>query len=52
LHSSKQNIASQLNLAPETFSRALGNLTEKSLIKVKGRTISVLNRQLLGAFSA
>ena len=52
LHSSKQNIASQLNLAPETFSRALGNLTEKGLIKVKGRTISVLNRQLLGAFSA
>jgi CRP-like cAMP-binding protein len=52
LHSSKQNIASQLNLAPETFSRALGNLTEKGLIKVKGRTINVLNRQLLGAFSA
>ncbi len=52
LKASKQNIASQLNLAPETFSRALGNLTERGLIKVKGRTITVLNRQLLGNFSA
>lgn len=52
LSASKQNIASQLNLAPETFSRALGNLTERGLIKVKGRTISVLNRQLLSNFSA
>jgi CRP-like cAMP-binding protein len=51
LTASKQNIASQLNLAPETFSRALGNLSEKGLIQVKGRTITVLDRQLLSAFS-
>lgn len=52
LHSSKQNIASQMNLAPETFSRVLGHLSEKGLIKVKGRTITVLNRQLLRNFTA
>jgi CRP-like cAMP-binding protein len=52
LHSSKQNIASQMNLAPETFSRVLGHLSEKGLIKVKGRTITVLDRQLLANFSA
>jgi CRP/FNR family transcriptional regulator, dissimilatory nitrate respiration regulator len=51
LTASKQNIASQLNLAPETFSRALGNLSEKGLIQVKGRTITVLDRQMLSAFS-
>jgi CRP/FNR family transcriptional regulator, dissimilatory nitrate respiration regulator len=52
LSASKQNIASQLNLAPETFSRALGNLSEKGLIQVKGRKITVLDRKLLSAFSA
>lgn len=52
LSSSKQNIASQLNLAPETFSRALGNLSEKGLILVKGRKITVLDRKMLSAFSA
>jgi CRP/FNR family transcriptional regulator, dissimilatory nitrate respiration regulator len=52
LQSSKQNIASQMNLAPETFSRVLGHLSEKGLIKVKGRTITVLNRQLLRNFNA
>ncbi len=52
LPSSKQNIASQLNLAPETFSRVLGHLSERGLIKVKGRTITVLNRQLLASFQA
>jgi len=41
-----------LNLAPETFSRALGNLSEKGLIQVKGRKITVLDRKLLSAFSA
>jgi CRP/FNR family transcriptional regulator, dissimilatory nitrate respiration regulator len=50
LPSSKQNIASQLNLAPETFSRVLGHLSEQGLIKVKGRTITVLNRQMLAGF--
>ena len=52
LHSSKQNIASQMNLAPETFSRVLGHLSEKGLIKVKGRTITVLDRQQLRNFTA
>jgi CRP-like cAMP-binding protein len=52
LTASKQNLASQMNLAPETFSRALGNLTEKGLIKVKGRTITVIDRALLSQFSA
>ncbi len=52
LTASKQNLASQMNLAPETFSRALGNLMEKGLIKVKGRTITVIDRELLSQFSA
>lgn len=52
LPSSKQNIASHLNLAPETFSRVLGHLTDKGLIRVKGRTITVLDRQALSNFNA
>jgi len=52
LLASKQNIASQLNLAPETFSRVLSSLSEKNLIQVKGRTITVLDRQLLRDFTA
>jgi CRP-like cAMP-binding protein len=52
LPSSKQNVASQLNLAPETFSRVLGHLSDKGLITVKGRTITVVDRQLLGNFNA
>lgn len=52
LQSSKQNIASHLNLAPETFSRVLSDLSEKKLIKVKGRTITILDRQQLRNFIA
>lgn len=52
LQSSKQNIASQMNLAPETFSRVLGHLSDKGLIHVKGRTITVLDRQQLRNFAA
>ena len=52
LQVSKQNIASQMNLAPETFSRVLSDLSEKKLIKVKGRTITVLDRQQLRNFIA
>lgn len=51
LPASKQTIASQLNLAPETFSRVLGQLTEAGLIEVKGRRITVRDRQRLIAFS-
>ncbi|MDO9225016.1 MAG: Crp/Fnr family transcriptional regulator [Pseudomonadota bacterium] len=52
LSASKQTIASQLNLAPETLSRVLGHLSEAGLIKVKGRTITVLDCQRLRAFNA
>jgi CRP-like cAMP-binding protein len=44
LDTSKQMIASRLNLAPETFSRVLGQLSDAGLIEVKGRNITVLNR--------
>lgn len=37
----KQTIASQLNLAPETFSRVLGRLARDGCIEVKGRSIKV-----------
>lgn len=52
LPTSKQTIASQLNLAPETLSRILGHLSETGLIKVKGRTITILDCQKLRAFTA
>jgi CRP-like cAMP-binding protein len=51
LPSSKQTIASQLNLAPETLSRVLGHLSEAGLIKVKGRTITILDCQKLRTFT-
>lgn len=51
LPSSKQTIASQLNLAPETLSRVLGHLSEAGLIKVKGRTITILDCQKLRTFA-
>ena len=47
LPASKQTIASQLNLAPETFSRVLGNLAGAGLISVRGRTITVLDQAKL-----
>ncbi len=49
---SKQTIASRLNLAPETFSRVLGELSEKGLIQVRGRTITVPDRRALREFTA
>jgi CRP-like cAMP-binding protein len=52
LQSSKQNLASHMSLAPETFSRVLSDLSEKKLIKVTGRTITVLDRQKLRSFIA
>lgn len=52
LPASKQTIASQLNLAPETFSRVLGHLAGAGLINVKGRTITVLNQTKLRNFVA
>ena len=50
LPASKQTIASQLNLAPETFSRVLGHLAGAGLISVKGRTITVLDQAKLRNF--
>lgn len=52
LPASKQTLASQLNLAPETLSRVLGQLTEAGLIQVKGRLIAVIDREKLAAFAA
>lgn len=52
LPASKQAIASRLNLAPETFSRVLNELTERGLIQVRGRAITVPDRQALRDFSA
>ncbi|MEW5788021.1 MAG: Crp/Fnr family transcriptional regulator [Pseudomonadota bacterium] len=52
LAASKQNVASRLNLAPETLSRVLGQLSEAGLIQVKGRMIRVLDREGLLGYSA
>lgn len=50
LPASKQNIASQLNLAPETLSRTLHHLIQAGLIQVSGRTIQVLDERKLKDF--
>ncbi len=47
---SKQTIASQLNLAPETLSRVLGQLSSEGLIAVNGRTITVIDGERLRNF--
>jgi CRP-like cAMP-binding protein len=47
LDSNKQTIASQLNLAPETFSRVLNRLSKDGYIHVKGRNIRLQNLNLL-----
>lgn len=52
LNTSKQTVASQLNLAPETFSRVLSQLMEAGLIRVKGRIITVLDKEKLLAYPA
>ncbi len=44
LEVSKQNLASRLSLAPETFSRILGRLADAGLIEVHGRDITVRER--------
>lgn len=50
LDTSKQMLASRLNLAPETFSRALHHLSEGGVIEVSGRTIRVLDAHRLKTF--
>lgn len=47
----KQTIASQLNLAPETFSRVLGRLAKDGCIQVKGRNITVMNLDALRGYT-
>lgn len=42
LEANKQTIASQLNLAPETFSRVLSRLSRDGYIRVNGRNITVV----------
>ena len=47
LGTSKQALASKLNLAPETLSRVFSQLNQQGLIQVKGRDITVLDRAKL-----
>jgi CRP-like cAMP-binding protein len=50
LPTSKQILASRLNLAPETLSRILHDLSEARLIAVRGRKIQVASRQRLHSY--
>ncbi len=52
LGTSKQTLAAQLNLAPETLSRVLTQLAQAGLIEVHGRSITVLDLERLRCFSA
>jgi CRP-like cAMP-binding protein len=52
LPTSKQIVASRLNVAPETFSRILHELTEAKLIAVQGRQIHVASRERLNSYCA
>lgn len=51
LDMSKSTIASQLNLAPETFSRVLSRLSKDGLIDMKGRYITLRNLRSLRSFA-
>ena len=50
LPTSKQVIASRLNLTPETLSRVFHDLTERALIRVNGKTIIIVDVDLLRQF--
>ncbi|MBI5785207.1 MAG: Crp/Fnr family transcriptional regulator [Rhodocyclales bacterium] len=50
LPTSKQILASRLNLAPETLSRILHELSDARLIAVQGRNIQVTSRQRLHSY--
>lgn len=50
LPTSKQVIASRLNLTPETLSRIFHDLTDRSLISVHGKVITILDMQRLREF--
>lgn len=47
----KSTIASQLNLAPETFSRVLNRLSREGLIAINGRCIRLHNLDTLRSFA-
>jgi CRP-like cAMP-binding protein len=47
----KTTIASRLSMKPETFSRALHNLTQKDVINVSKRTVKIKNESLLIAIA-
>lgn len=51
LDMNKSAIASQLNLAPETFSRVLSRLSRDGLIDMKGRTITLHDLGTLRSFA-
>lgn len=48
LPTSKQVIASRLNLTPETLSRVFHDLSERGLIRVSGKHITILDQTQLG----
>lgn len=50
LSASKTVIASRLNLTPEHFSRILHDLSDKQLIGVNGRNITILNSEKLRSY--
>ena len=50
LPSSKTIIASRLNLTPEHFSRILHDLMEAGLIRVEGRSVTILDLEQLRTF--
>jgi len=51
LETNKQTVASQLNLAPETFSRVLGRLAKAGFIHVRGRCITVMDAGALRGYA-
>jgi len=44
---SKGQLASLLGTIPETLSRVFAKMTDQNLIQVKGRSITILNREEL-----
>ncbi|WP_083704933.1 Crp/Fnr family transcriptional regulator [Motiliproteus sp. MSK22-1] len=50
LNTPKQVIASKLSIKPETFSRVMSSLTQKGIVRVKGREICVKDIEGLKAY--